>query len=127
MAAQAEKGRRAPAGAARGRPVARKRGAASVAVETPEVPPAPQLGSTLTIRDVRQIWPLLKELPEAAEPRLDVSGLTAIDTAGVQMLLVAVRELRSRGRELHLGGGNALLEEAVRALGLQHEFAALKG
>lgn len=58
--------------------------------------------------------------PELAE--LDLSGVTECDTAGVQLLLMAKRAMRVRGRELRLSGHSPAVLEVLELLDLGAQF-----
>ena len=69
----------------------------------------------------------LKDLiftPGPAVPVLDLSGVTELDTAGVQLLLLAQRDARARGGELRLQAPSAPVREVLDLLGLDQLCAA---
>lgn len=59
----------------------------------------------------------LGETPDATL-QLDLSGVAALDSAGVQLLLAARRSLRERGQHLVLAAGNPTVNAVLRTLGL---------
>ncbi|MFT3905008.1 MAG: STAS domain-containing protein [Steroidobacteraceae bacterium] len=85
-----------------------------------------RLNGPLLIKDVREGWGRLQGLLGGGAVEIDVSGLTAVDTAGVQMLLALTLEAQRRRQQLKLTGACAVLDETVRALGLQSAFAAAR-
>jgi anti-anti-sigma factor len=67
----------------------------------------------------REAWlAALDEGAGAAALALDLSAVTEIDSAGVQLLLALHGSLVERGRELRLHAPNSLVLEALRTLGL---------
>lgn len=98
---------------------ARRRGAAA-----PAPAPALSLGSTLTIAEVADCHRALQVLLAGGAAAIDAHELKSIDTAGLQLLLVAGRAARDRGVTLKLLGGTELLTGAAAALGLREELAA---
>jgi anti-anti-sigma regulatory factor len=109
-----------PKSPVRARPVrraSRRRGAAAS-------PPALALGPSLTIAEVAECHRALQVLLAAGSASIDAHDLKSIDTAGLQLLLVAGRAARERGVTLKLLGGTELLTGAAAALGLHQELAA---
>jgi ABC-type transporter Mla MlaB component len=99
------------------RRAARARGSAS-----PK--PALALGPNLTIAEVAECHRALQVLLAGGAGAIDAHNLKSIDTAGLQLLLVAGRAARERGVTLKLLGGTELLTGAAAALGLREELAA---
>lgn len=60
---------------------------------------------------------------DADEPALDLSGITEIDTAGVQLLLLARREASARGRTLLLKAPSPAVCNAFELLELAQHLA----
>jgi anti-anti-sigma regulatory factor len=87
-------------------------------------PPALSLGAALTIAEVAECHRALQVLLAGGAASIDAHSLTSIDTAGLQLLLVAGRAARERGVTLKLLGGTELLTGAAAALGLHDELAA---
>lgn len=87
-------------------------------------PPALSLGPTLTIAEVADCHRALQVLLAGGAASIDAHDLKSIDTAGLQLLLVAGRAARERGVTLKLLGGAELLTGAAAALGLHEELAA---
>ena len=87
-------------------------------------PPALSLGPTLTIAEVAQCHRALQVLLAGGAACIDAHNLKSIDTAGLQLLLVAGRAARERGVTLKLLGGTDFLTGAAAALGLREELAA---
>jgi len=98
------------------RTAARRRGAPP--------PPALSLGPNLTIAEVAECHRALQVLLAGGASAIDARDLKSIDTAGLQLLLVAGRAARERGVTLKLLGGTELLSGAAAALGLHDELAA---
>lgn len=57
---------------------------------------------------------------------IDVSGLDAVDTCGVQLLLALEREAQRRSVPLTLRGESAVLDSALHRLGLSDAFATVR-
>jgi anti-anti-sigma regulatory factor len=87
-------------------------------------PPALSLGPALTIAEVAECHRALQVLLAGGAAAIDAHNLKSIDTAGLQLLLVAGRAARERGVTLRLLGGTELLTGAAAALGLREELAA---
>lgn len=85
--------------------------------------PALALGPTLTISEVAECHRALQVLLAGGSASVDAHDLKSIDTAGLQLLLVAGRAARERGIRLKLLGGTELLTGAAAALGLREELA----
>lgn len=60
----------------------------------------------------------------AAEPRLelDLSGVTELDSAGVQLLLLAKREAARTGGALQLAGHSEAVLEVINLLNISREL-----
>jgi anti-anti-sigma regulatory factor len=87
-------------------------------------PPALSLGPTLTIAEVAECHRALQVLLAGGAAAIDAHNLKNIDTAGLQLLLVAGRAARERGVTLRLRGSTDFLTGAAAALGLREELAA---
>lgn len=61
---------------------------------------------------------LLGALDAEAGVELDLSGVTRIDTAGLQLLLAFVLEMRGRGRQLLLTKPSEIFSQSARLAGL---------
>jgi anti-anti-sigma factor len=61
---------------------------------------------------------LLNALDGSAGVELDLSGVTRIDTAGLQLLLAFVLEMRGRGRQLLLTNPSDIFSQSARFAGL---------
>ena len=107
---------------ARVRPV--RRASRARPATAPPPPPALALGPTLTIAEVAECHRALQVLLAGGAASIDAHNLKSIDTAGLQLLLVAGRAARERGVKLKLLGGTELLTGAAAALGLREELAA---
>jgi ABC-type transporter Mla MlaB component len=77
------------------------------------------LGASLTITEVRATGRSLAALLEAGRAEADGSALRAVDTAGLQLLLVAGRTARERGLKLRVTGAEELLLSTAAMLGLE--------
>jgi ABC-type transporter Mla MlaB component len=82
------------------------------------------LGPALTIAEVADCHRALQVLLAGGAAAIDAHDLKNIDTAGLQLILIAGRAARERGTTLRLQGGTQLLTGAAAALGLQEELAA---
>lgn len=91
---------------------------------TAPLPPALALGPNLTIAEVAECHRALQVLLAGGAAAIDARNLKSIDTAGLQLLLVAGRAARERGVTLKLLGGTELLTGAAAALGLREELTA---
>jgi anti-anti-sigma regulatory factor len=77
------------------------------------------LGTRLEIRDVEAAHrQLVQAVAGGASLRVDVGRLTAVDTAGAQLLLALVREAERRVVGLEFSGKSVALEAALKSLGL---------
>jgi anti-anti-sigma regulatory factor len=87
------------------------------------------LEASLQIQNVERELVRLRQVFELnGAAAIDVSGLTAIDTAGVQLLLAIAREGARRHIRIHFRGDSPALTQALKLLGLeaalmQHEPA----
>jgi len=62
--------------------------------------------------------PLLDALAEGpASIQLDLSGVSEFDTAGLQLLVLARRELLAKGRSLRLAATSEIVREALTLCG----------
>jgi len=61
---------------------------------------------------------------DAGPLALDLSAVTEIDSAGVQLLLALRASLAARGRALHLQAPGGMVREALGTLGLQSLFVS---
>jgi anti-anti-sigma regulatory factor len=78
----------------------------------------------LEIRDVEAARRrLMQAAAGAGSLRVDVSRVTAVDTAGAQLLLALVREAERRGMGLEFCGRSVALEGALASLGLEEVSA----
>lgn len=58
---------------------------------------------------------------------LDLSGVTDVDSAGVQLLLALRRSVGARGGSLQLHAPSAVVRDALAVFGLDESFGALTG
>jgi ABC-type transporter Mla MlaB component len=87
----------------------------------PDMPPARvALAARLEIRDVEEVHrALLESLNREGSLAIDVGGLAAIDTAGVQLLLAVRFEGARRGLSVQLCGDSGVLDRAAGLLGVR--------
>ena len=75
--------------------------------------------------------PLLDAIAEVlADVQLDLSGVSELDTAGVQLLLLIHRAALVSGRNLRLGAESAIVRDVLTlcgAIGLLTDGPAMKG
>jgi anti-anti-sigma regulatory factor len=118
-------GRRAarPRAVSTAAPVAADVPAAAAAVAVHTAGPF-SLGSSLSIREVSERAAQLKALFAAGSAEVDAGQLESIDTAGVQLLLVAAAAARRRGLTLKLLGAASLNAGVADPLGLAGQLAA---
>lgn len=67
---------------------------------------------------------LIKMLTRAAPVTLDLSGLTRVNAASLQLLIAFVRERRLKGRAVLWQGAPGWFEASVQQLGLTAALAA---
>ncbi len=86
--------------------------------------PAFALGPDLTIVAAADNHArLVQALPFlAADPRLDLSGVTEFDSSGLQLLLALRSSLVERGQSLQLHEPSAIVREALRVFGVEATF-----
>jgi anti-sigma B factor antagonist len=81
-----------------------------------------RLDGEMTIYRAAELLALLKDaLSRAAPCTLDLSDVTEIDSAGVQLLIAARRTAAERGCELTLSAHSAPVLEALNVFGLTAE------
>jgi anti-anti-sigma factor len=88
--------------------------------KTPK-PAALRIEGEFTIFRAAELMPALVACPPPAE--IDLSGVTEIDSAGVQLLLLAARQARDDQRALRLVARSAAVDEVFRLLNLGPPFA----
>ena len=74
----------------------------------------------LTIFRAAELKPLLLETPELTE--IDLSAVTELDTAGVQLLMLAKKTAQTQGRELRLTGHSAAVLDVFELLNVAAYF-----
>ena len=85
--------------------------------------PAAELGAELTIYRADEIkQQLLALLQGSAALEIDLSQVAEIDTAGLQLLMLARREALARGRALRFVRPSAAVDEALALLALAPFF-----
>lgn len=83
------------------------------------------LDGDVTIYRAAELKPqLLQALRPGATLELDLSGVAELDSAGVQLLLLAEREARARGGALRLTALSAAAEEVLALFDLRAHFGA---
>ncbi len=93
------------------------------AINTPEDAAATlRIEGELTIFRTDELWPAL--CAEPAPTEVDLSAVTDIDTAGVQMLLAATRAARARRQSMRLTGHSDAVLDVLRLLGVHEQLAA---
>lgn len=83
--------------------------------------PALAVEGELSIYRAAELKPVLLEHAMRGAP-VDLSAVTLLDTAGLQLLLLAARCAREQGRTLHLAGVSHAVRELVGRLGLATEL-----
>jgi anti-sigma B factor antagonist len=66
----------------------------------------------------------LAQVPPGGAFELDLSGVTEMDCAGVQLLLAARRSTDESGRELRVAGRSPAVAEVLGTLQLASHFGA---
>lgn len=92
-------------------------------------PPAPAqaaLGPDLTIAQAAACRDALVDAlcSGSGDLELDLSAVTDIDSAGLQLLLATRRSVRERGATLHLRNVSATVLDALAVFGLDARLAA---
>lgn len=82
------------------------------------------LSGEFSISTVESLQDDLKGLLNHHQVQVDVSGVTEIDSCGCQMLALLARAAQERQRELKVKPGNALVDDALRLLGLAPQLLA---
>jgi anti-sigma B factor antagonist len=86
-----------------------------------------QAGATLEIRDVDADHRMLTQALEAGTPlRIDLGGISAVDAAGVQLLLALKQEGMRRGIPIEFRGDSAAVKHALALLGLASELSGCR-
>lgn len=65
---------------------------------------------------------VLAALAETEELELDLAGVTEMDTAGIQLLILAKREAMAAGKTLRLTGHSPAVVEIIELFGLAAWF-----
>ena len=84
-----------------------------------------QLQGPLLIHDVMGRAAELRQALEAGARSFDLGGVSAIDTAGVQLLVALAQEAARRQHRISLRGCARVVMPATRALGLGPELESL--
>jgi len=67
----------------------------------------------------------LAGVPDGADLEVDLSAVSEMDSAGVQLLVAARASARAAGCELRLSGRSPAVDEVFRTLRLAAHFAAM--
>jgi anti-sigma B factor antagonist len=62
--------------------------------------------------------PILEILGAAGDPSLDLSQVTDIDSAGLQLVLLAMREAEATGKRLRISGRSQAVTDAFGLCGI---------
>ena len=90
---------------------------------TAEPTAALRIEGELTIYHAAELKQMLLPLPSGNDAiELDLSRVSEIDSAGVQLLLLARREASRAGREWRLGATSPAVDEAFALLDLHGHF-----
>jgi anti-anti-sigma regulatory factor len=92
--------------------------AAAGGVLAPRAAPLVALPASLVIRDVAGVAQQLGAALTGGALVVDASAVTAVDTAGLQLLLAAQRSARARGISARWLGASPTLTRAASALGV---------
>jgi anti-anti-sigma factor len=82
------------------------------------------LEGELSIYRAAELKPLVLAAVDERVEAFDLAEVTEIDTAGVQLLLLARREAAARGRTLQLSGASPAVRSAFALLELDGHLAA---
>ena len=82
------------------------------------------LSGEWTIHQIGEHHRTLLSAIQAGASTLDASGITEVDSAGVQLLLAARQSLLRQGRELHLIATSPCVRDALSAYGLDANLHA---
>jgi anti-anti-sigma factor len=66
---------------------------------------------------------LMQALAESAALALDLTGVNEIDTAGLQLLLLARREAEATGKDMHIASLSSAVQELLAFCNLTPFFA----
>jgi len=89
-------------------------------MDTSAVNEAVMLEGSLQIQDVDAARERFTRLLDDNVPRaIDLAGLKAVDTAGIQLLLAVKIEAARRGAPIEYRGRSPLLDQALELLGLR--------
>ncbi len=82
------------------------------------------LRGELTIRNVSHCRDVLLPLPAGTHHRLDLSGVSIIDGAGLQLLMLMLREASRQGTQLEFVAPSRAVETALAMARMQAPVAA---
>ena len=94
-----------------------KKALAASAVAQMSDPVVTALNGAVDIRNGLAVSVLLKQAVAAGDA-VDVSGVTHVDTAGLQLLIAATRSAKKVGKTLRWQGAPTVLVEAATKLGV---------
>jgi anti-anti-sigma factor len=77
----------------------------------------------MTIYTVREIKHQLMQVPNSQDTAIDLSGVTEIDTAGLQLLVLVKREARKHHSTLRLKAHSPAVIEAIDVCNLAGYFS----
>jgi anti-anti-sigma factor len=89
----------------------------------PSAPTVLRIEGELTIFRAAELKPVL--LAQPAPLAIDLSGVTEIDTAGLQLLMVAKQAALAKGRTLRLTATSPAVDELFSLLDVSAGFAAV--
>ena len=112
--------------------MARKKSSEGVQPQTAVAPvtttpedPVLHLDASLDIKNIEQIAAsLMARLARPGALTIDLSRVSVVDTAGVQLLMALCTEAPGRGMSLEFRGQSAALTQALALLGLQGQIPA---
>lgn len=91
----------------------------------PADPIALRIEGEFSVFRAAELKPVL--LTQPAVTAIDLSAVTEIDTAGLQLLMMARRAAQAEGQALHLVATSPAVDELFTLLGVQACFAAASG
>lgn len=84
-----------------------------------------QIQKDMTIYTAAELKPLiLGALMESATQQIDLSGVAEMDSAGLQLLIVARREAAATGCDLRFVNPSQAVAEVLNLVGLEEAFSA---
>jgi anti-anti-sigma factor len=80
------------------------------------------IAGEMTIYRAAELKPLVVDAVHAGVAAIDVSAVTEIDSAGVQLLLLARRVAKDAARDVEIAAASPAVREAAELLGLHNLF-----